>query len=106
MITTNSKAHAFGKYVHHEWIRFIAIGIIFVFSLLPLVIILTKISPEDLSFVFSDERFGKSILNSFLYTLASSAITTVLAVIVAYFLNESNIKHNFEKTIKLRVGYC
>jgi len=104
MITTNSKAHAFGKYVHHEWIRFIAIGIIFVFSILPLVILLFNISGEDLSFVFSDERFGKSVLNSFLYTLASSAITTVLAVVVAYFLNESNLKHKNVFVLLITLG--
>ena len=91
----------FGK---REYLRIIAILFIFTFALLPLVTLLFNIKGEDLSFVLSDKSFGESILNSVIYSLAASVITTVLATITAYLINNSSIKYKNLFVVLLTLG--
>ena len=89
---TNSK-NRFAGLLKHEYLRFFALICIFLFALMPLISLVFNIGGKDLSFVFKDNNFWSSLGNSALYSLASSLITTILAVIAAYFLNTSSIKH-------------
>lgn len=75
---------------------FLQIGlflILFLFLLLPLIFMLFKVNGNDFNYVFKDENFYKSILNSVIYTLSGTVISVVLATIVAYFLNRIHFKH-------------
>ena len=80
-------------FLKHEYLRIIALVFIFLFALMPLLSLVFNIAGKDLSFVFSDSNFWSSVGNSVLYSLIASVITTVLAVVAAYFLNTSSIKH-------------
>jgi len=88
-----TKKIRFAGFVKHEYLRFIALACIFLFALMPLISLVFNISGNDLSYVFSDDNFKLSLGNSALYSLASSVITTVLAITAAYFLNTSSVKH-------------
>lgn len=74
-------------------IRSINIFIIVLFCLFPLITLLMNISGEDIKFILNDNNFYDALFNSFIYTFISSLITVILALIVGYFLNRSNIKH-------------
>ena len=80
-------------FLKYEYLRIIALVFIFLFALMPLLSLVFNIAGKDLSFVFSDSNFWSSVGNSVLYSLIASVITTVLAVVAAYFLNTSSIKH-------------
>ena len=92
------------RLIRHESLRFIAIVCIFVFALLPLISLAFHISSEDLSFVFQDKSFSKAILNSLQYTLIATVITVFLAVIMAYLLDTSSIRHKNLFVILLTLG--
>ena len=68
------------------------IAILFLFLLLPLIIMLFKANGGDIQYIFSHPKLGKSILNSFIYSFAGALIAVILATIVAYFLNRADIK--------------
>ena len=75
---------------------FLQIGlflILFLFLLLPLIFMLFKVDGNDFEYVFKDENFYKSILNSVIYTLVGTVISVVLATVVAYFLNRIHFKY-------------
>ena len=82
-----------GKIFKHEYLRIIALVFIFLFALMPLISLVFNFGGTDLSYVFADDNFWSSVGNSALYSLIASSITTVLAVVAAYFLNTSSIKH-------------
>lgn len=88
----------------HEYLRCIALIFIFLFALMPLFTLMFNIKGNDFSYVFKDNNFWKSVGNSFLYTLISSLITSLLALICAYFLNNSSIKHKNILVIFLTLG--
>lgn len=69
------------------------VTILFVFLLLPLLFMAFKIDGNDFSYVFGDETFYTSILNSVIYSLVGTTISVVLALISAYFLSRSGIKN-------------
>ena len=74
---------------------FLQIGLIlvlFLFLVLPLIVMLFKASGDDLKYVFSNDDFYKAIGNSLLYSFLGTAISVVLAVVVAYFLNRAHIQ--------------
>ena len=74
---------------------FLHIGLLAIFVLflvVPLIIMLTKANGNDINYIFSHSKLGNSVLNSFIYSLAGAVIAVILATIVAYFLNRSNIK--------------
>ena len=68
------------------------LAILFLFLLLPLIIMLCKANGNDINYIFSHSKLGNSVLNSLIYSLAGALISVVLSTIVAYFLNRSNIK--------------
>ena len=68
------------------------IAILFVFLILPLVFMLFKVEGGDLSYVFRDNNFYKSIGNSLLYSLIGTVISVTLAIVVAYFLSRVKFK--------------
>ncbi len=74
-------------------LRIIFIGSIIAFCILPLIFLLFNISGSDLSFVFKDKNFYLSIKNSLLVSLISTIFSVLLALIAAYLLNFSKIKH-------------
>ena len=82
-----------GSFSKHEYLRIIAIIFIFLFALMPLITLIFNINGKDLSFVFGDKNFWSSISNSLIYSLISASITTILALVAAYLLNTSSIKH-------------
>ena len=87
------KALRLGKIFKHEYLRITALLFIFLFALMPLISLVFNVSGKDLSYVFADDNFWSSVANSALYSLFASLITTVLAVVAAYFLNTSSIKN-------------
>ncbi|MCQ2086920.1 MAG: ABC transporter permease subunit [Bacilli bacterium] len=66
--------------------------ILFVFLIVPLLIILFKIDFVGLKSIFSNEVFYKSIKNSIIYTFISTTIVVILSTICAYFLSRLRIK--------------
>lgn len=68
-------------------------GILLVFIVGPLLTMFTKFNLDDIKFVFHDNNFYKSLGNSIWISLVSALITTILAVISAFLLNEADIKH-------------
>lgn len=94
------KVHKFNSIVKHEYLRVIALVFIFLFAFMPLITLIFNISGNDLSYVFKDNVFWASLKNSLLYTLVASLISTMLALIIAYYLNNSTIKYkNFFVTL-------
>ena len=79
-------------FIKHEYLRFIALLCIFLFALMPLLSLVFNIAGKDLSYVFADNNFWSSVKNSAIYSLVASVVTTILAVITAYFLNTSSLK--------------
>lgn len=88
----------------HEYLRIIGLLFIFLFALMPLISLVFNISGKDLSYVFADQNFWSSFGNSALYSLVASSITTILAVVAAYFLNTSSLKHKNTFAIILTLG--
>ena len=82
-------------------LRYFYLSLIFIFCLLPLFFLLFNISGKDLSFVFKDNSFYKAIVNSLLYTALSASISTLLALLAAYYLSRMNISKVIKKTIIL-----
>lgn len=70
----------------------ILIVFLFAFLVLPLIILLTKLEPNDLNYIFKNPNFGESIINSLIYSSVGAVISTSLATITAYFLSRINIK--------------
>ena len=68
------------------------LAILFLFLVLPLIIMLFKANGGDYRYIFTHEKLAESILNSFVYSLAGAIISVILATIVAYFLNRAEIK--------------
>ena len=68
------------------------LAILFLFLVLPLIIMLFKANGNDYRYIFTHEKLAESILNSFVYSLAGAIISVILATIVAYFLNRAEIK--------------
>ena len=68
------------------------LAILFLFLVLPLIVMLFKANGSDINYVFHHAKLGSAILNSFLYSLVGAVISIVLATIVAYFLTRANIK--------------
>ena len=66
--------------------------LLFLFLLLPLIFMFFKVDGNDLSYVFTDSVFYKSIGNSLVYSLFGALISLVLATITAYYLNRIKIK--------------
>ena len=74
-------------------IKLALIAIIALFTFVPLCTIFFKMSANDWAFVIKDRNFAMSILNSFVYSLSSTAIVLVLATISAYLLDRATFKH-------------
>ena len=68
------------------------LAILFLFLVLPLIIMLFKANGGDYRYIFTHEKLAESILNSFVYSLAGAIISVILATVVAYFLNRAEIK--------------
>ena len=92
------------KIIKHEFLRLFSIICILVFGLFPLITLLFNISIEDLSFILSDGNFLSAIFNSISYTLISTLITVLLALICAYLLDSSNIKYKNLLVLLLTLG--
>lgn len=75
-----------------ESLRTINLLLIFMFALLPLIILIINISKTDISGVFKDQNFSSAVKNSIIYSLSSALISTLLALTCAYLLNRANIK--------------
>ena len=69
-----------------------ALVVLFVFLVLPLIFMLTKISGDDFSYVFNDTNLYKAFGNSLLYSFIGAVISILLATLVAYFLSRLRIK--------------
>ena len=90
-----------GNNVKREVIRYLYLGLFFAFCLLPLIFLLFNITGEDLSFVFQDSLFYNAIGNSLLYTAISALLSTLLALLTAYFLSRIKIPSAAKKAIIL-----
>ncbi len=74
-------------------IRVLLILLLSLLIVLPLGMMIGNIRGNDLSFVFNDSTFWESLGNSFIYSGISALISTVLALIVAYFIRRAGFKH-------------
>ena len=93
-----------GRFLRHETLRLISIGCIILFAILPLLTLAFHVSAKDWQYIFSDGSFKDAVRNSLLYTGAAAVITTVLALIAAYLLNTSSLKHKKLFVILLTLG--
>lgn len=73
------------------YLQIALIAILFVFLLLPLFFLLFNVGGSDLSYVFNDPKFYKSIGNSLLYSFIGTLISVSLAIACAYFLSRMRI---------------
>ena len=93
VIKKENKFVSFFKKIKPSTYLQLAVGIIlFIFLLLPLIYMLFRVSGNDLSFVFSDENFYSSIVNSLIYSAIGSVSAVILALIAAYFITRIHIK--------------
>ena len=81
--------------------RYFYIGLIFLFCFLPLIFLLFNISGNDLSYIFNDRNFHSAVGNSIFYSFIAALISTLLALIVAYYLSRSCVNKIFKKIIVL-----
>ena len=96
-----------GRMMRHEVLRTMAIGCIILFAILPLLTLATRVDSADWDFMRSDtgkNGFISALWNSLEYTGISALITTVLALIAAYLLNTSSMKHKNVLVVLLTLG--
>lgn len=91
-------------FLKREYLRGFTIVLIFVFALLPLITIAFNINFEDLKYVLNDNVFYQALLNSLMYSFIASLLTTILALITAYFLNNASIKGKNLLVVLLTLG--
>jgi len=88
------------RFAKQEYLRVMTLTGIVIFVFLPLLSLILNITGKDLSFVFKDRNFYASLFNSVKYTFISSCAATLLALIAAYLLSTSSVKHkNFYVTV-------
>ncbi len=68
------------------------IVILFAFLLLPIISLIANIKGDDLSYIFGNQNFYKSILNSLIYTSVATVISVTLAIVCGYLLSRIHIK--------------
>ena len=90
--------------IRHEVLRFIAIGCIVLFAILPLLTLAFNVTGKDWEQVLKNKGFWQSVGNSLIYTGVSAVITTALALAAAYFLNASNLRRKNLFVILLTLG--
>lgn len=61
--------------------------------ILPIIVMLFQIDVKDFEVVFINDNFFLLLGNSFLYTIITTIVVTVLSLLCAYYLNYSNFKH-------------
>ena len=88
------------------WAGVIVIFLVFLFYPLLLILIKSFETKDAFSFanyveVFSGKGFGEALKNSFLISALGALITTILAFIVAYTINFTNINLTFKKFIRV-----
>lgn len=90
--------------IRHEVLRFIAIGCIVLFAILPLLTLAFNVTGKDWEQVLKNKGFWQAVGNSLIYTGVSAVITTALALAAAYFLNASNLRRKNLFVILLTLG--
>ena len=98
------KIFRIGSVLRHEYLRFLAVGCIILFAILPLLTLAFHVTPKDWAKLSNNKSFWQSIFNSLIYTGIAAVITTVLALIAAYLLNTSSIKNKNFFVILLTLG--
>ena len=93
-----------GRLVKHEHLRLIAIGCILLFAILPLMTLAFHVTGKDWDHILKDKRFWEAVRNSVIYTGAAAVITTILALIAAYFLDTASLKKKNIFVILLTLG--
>ena len=96
-----------GRKMGHEALRTVAIACIILFAVLPLLTLATHVESADWEFIRQDNGkngFEKAVWNSVEYRAISALITTVLALIAAYLLNASSMKHKNILVVLLTLG--
>ena len=93
-----------GRGVRHEWLRIISIACILLFAILPLLTLAFHVSGTDWQYILKDNSFKEAIKNSLIYTTASAVITTVFALVAAYLLETSSLRHKSIYVIALTLG--
>ncbi len=90
--------------IKHEYLRFLAVGCIILFAILPLLTLAFNVTAEDFEKVLKNKSFLQSVENSLVYTSISAIITTVLALLAAYFLETASIRRKNIFVILLTLG--
>lgn len=90
--------------IKHEYLRFLAVGCIILFAILPLLTLAFNVTAEDFEKVLKNKSFLQSVENSLVYTSISAIITTVLALLAAYFLETASIRRKNGFVILLTLG--
>lgn len=93
-----------GSILKHEYLRVISIGCIILFAILPLLTLAFHVTGKDWAHIAGNKNFWQSVTNSLFYTGASAVITTALALIAAYLLNNASFKHKNFFVIILTLG--
>ena len=96
-----------GRLMRHEVLRTAAVGCIILFAILPLLTLATQTESADWEFIRTDTGktgFHTALWNSVKYTGISALITTLLALIAAWLLNTSSMKHKNVLVVLLTLG--
>ena len=93
-----------GRFMRHEYLRLISVGGILLFAILPLLTLAFHITGADWQFIVRDINFRAAVKNSLMYSTVAALITTGLALVAAYLLNTSSLKHKTSFVILLTLG--
>lgn len=96
-MTAKAERRKFGReagfFFKKEWARLLIILLIALFALAPLIAMLFSLSADDFSYMFTDHRFYESIGFSLLYSSLSSIVSVGLALLIAFLLDRSHLRH-------------
>ena len=93
-----------GRILRHEVLRIICVGCILLFAVLPLLTLAFHVSGEDWRFITGDPAFREAVSNSLLYSSAAAVLTMLLALMAAYLLNTSSLRHKNTFVVLLTLG--
>lgn len=92
------------EFIRSELFRFLSVAGIIGFAILPLVTLAFHVQQSDWEFMMNDTKFWTAVQNSLYYTTISAIITTFLALVAAYLLNEASIKWKNSVVVLLTLG--
>lgn len=90
--------------IKSEYLRTIAVALVFIFAILPLFSLSMNITAADLKFIAGDKSFFEALKNTVAYTFMATMITVFVATLAAALLNASSLKYKKLYIVLLTLG--